>query len=119
MRALLLIFLFALVACDFEQNIFNFASCALKSEKLRENIPKVIEALKTGDFSEILSIGLAAFAEVKKDILECVNDEPELLAPTCKYGLRYSICCNACKITKRSPYKQCQQNCYRNWCYNN
>ena len=117
MRSLLLIFLFALVACNFEQNVFNFASCALKSEKLRENLPKVIEALKTGDFSKILSICLAAFAEVKKDILECVNDEPELLAPTCKKGVRYTVCCNACRITDRNSFRQCQQNCYRRWCY--
>ena len=118
MRSLLLIFLFTLVACDFEQNVFNFASCALKSEKLRENLPKVIEALKTGDFSEILSIGLTAFAEVKKEILECVNDdEPELLAPNCKNPTTYSICCNACRITDRNSYRQCQQNCYRRWCY--
>ena len=117
MRSLLLIFLFTLVACDFEQNVINFASCALKSKKLRENLPKVIEALKTGDFSEILSIGLTAFAEVKKEILECVNDdEPELLAPECQYSLRYSVCCNVCKVTKREPYRQCQQNCYRRWC---
>ena len=117
MRSLLLIFLFTLVACDFEQNVFNFASCALKSEKLRENLPKVIEALKTGDFSKILSIGLAAFAEVKKEILECVNDEPELLAPKCKNPTTYSICCNACRIAQRKTYRTCQQNCYRRWCY--
>ena len=62
--------------------------------------------------SKIYSIPL-----LKKDILECVNDEPELLAPTCKKGVRYTVCCNACRITDRNSYRQCQQNCYRRWCY--
>ena len=106
MRSLLLIFLFALVACDFEQNVFNFVSCALKSEKLRENLPKVIEALRSGDFSKILSIGLTALAEVKKDILECVNDEPELLGASCKNPVTFGICYNACKIRGRSKSKE-------------
>ena len=112
MRSLLLLFLFALVACDFEQNVLKFASCALKSEKLRVNIPKVIEALKTGDFSNILSIGLTAFSEVKKDILECVNDEP-VLESKCPNPFQYTVCVNVCKMINRQP---CIQNCYKRWC---
>ena len=116
MRSLLLVFLIALVACDFEQNVLNFASCALKSQKLRENLPKVIEALKTGDFSKILSIGLTAFAEVKKDILECVNDEPVLLGASCKNYVTYRICYGACKTRGRSSSNQCQKSCSGRWC---
>ena len=112
MRALLLLFLFALVACDFEQKVFKYASCAFKSEKLRENIPKVIEALKAGDFSKILSIGLTSFPEVKKEILDCVNDEP-VLGLNCKNAFSFAACSRGCPYNVRN---QCMQNCYKKYC---
>ena len=106
-----LIFLFALVSCDFEQKVLKIASCAFKSEKLRENLLKVIEALKTGDFSNILSIGLASFVEVKKDILDCVNDEPVLAG--CKNYVQFSICLKTCFPPNLS---KCIKNCQGKFC---
>ncbi len=96
MRVLLLVFLFALASCDFQQKLFKFATCAFKSEKLRENLPKVIEAFNTGDFSKILSTAFVSFIEVKKEILDCVNDEPELLGKPCKNILMFKACCDIC-----------------------
>ena len=113
MRALLLIFLFALVACNFEHEVLKFASCAFKSEKLRENIPKVIEAVKTGDFEKILSVGLASFSEVKRDIFECVNNEPELLDKPCKNTLMAMACYNTCPIFGRA---KCVMECTKKYC---
>ena len=113
MRSLLLLFLFALVACDFEQKVLKFATCAFESKKLRENLPKVIEALKAGDFSKILSIGLSSFSEVKKEILDCVNDEPVLSASDCKNSIMYMACVNACPFLGR---KSCLDACWKTWC---
>ena len=114
MRALLLVFLFALVSCDFQQKLFKFATCAFKSEKLRENLPKVIEAFKTGDFSKILSTAFVSFIEVKKDILDCVNDEPELLDKPCKNVLMVRACSRGCPpFWGRGP---CVERCAKKYC---
>ena len=114
MRALLLVFLFALASCDFQQKLFKFATCAFKSEKLRENLPKVIEAFNTGDFSKILSTAFVSFIEVKKDILDCVNDEPELLDKPCKNVLMAQACFNTCPpLWGRGP---CVEGCTKKYC---
>ena len=116
MRTLLFVFLFALATCDFQEKVFKFASCAFKSEKLRENLPKVIEAFNTGDFSKILSTVFVSFVEVKKDILDCVNDEPELLVEPCKNPLMANACCKVCPIigAKRG---ECIDDCIKRHCY--
>ena len=113
MRSLLLLFLFALVACDFEKKVLKFASCAFESKKLRENLPKVIEALKAGDFSKILSIGLSSFVEIKNEILDCVNDEPVLSASDCKNSIMYMACIKGCPFLGR---KKCLNDCWNHFC---
>ena len=115
MRTLLFVFLFALVACDFQEKVFKFASCAFKSEKLRENLPKVIEAFKTGDFSKILSTAFVSFLEVKKDILDCVSDEPELLDKPCKNVWNVKICSKGCPLLGRKR-GDCIDRCVKKYC---
>ena len=116
MRTLLFVFLFALVACDFQEKVFKFASCAFKSEKLRENLPKVIEAFNTGDFSKILSTVFVSFVEVKKDILDCVNDEPELLVEPCKNVLMCYSCFRTCPLLGKGR-GTCIDDCIKRYCY--
>ena len=102
MKNFIIIIFICLSCLQFWAKMVKFESCAFKSEKLRESISKVFEAVKTGDFAKILSIGLTSFSEVKRDILECVNNEPELLEKPYKNVLMLMSCCNICHIFGRS-----------------
>ncbi len=94
MKILLLVLLLAISRCSFPENILDIANCLLKSKKIKENIPKILEVIKSGDISQILFNGLSIFSEVKSEVTSCLS-EPTLTGlydPTC-----YPKCLNECK----------------------
>ena len=87
----------------------------LKAKNLEKIFLKFIEAFKTGDFSKILSTAFVSFLEVKKDILDYVNDEPELLDKPCKNVWNVKICSKGCPLLggKRGA---CIDRCVKKYC---
>ena len=50
MKAYLFLLLFALTACTFPDDLLKLAKCVLSSPTVYEVLPKVIEAVKNGDY---------------------------------------------------------------------
>ena len=114
MKALLVVLLLAFASCQFPEELLEVASCAFKSEKLRENIPKVIEAFKTKDFEKILSTVFTAFPEVKQDIEKCLDENAEpVLKSSCKNYSKYDLCCKNCGFWGKA---KCKMECFNRFC---
>ena len=114
MKAFLVILLLALTTSKFQDDIINIAQCVLKSEKIKEEVlPKVISALKNGDFASLISIVLESFPKIKEEIMECLYSEP-VLKYTCKNLKLYQVCSNKCDWL-HDP--QCDLNCQKKFCH--
>ena len=99
MRVLLVVLLLALVSGKLPEDLLEMASCILKSEKLRENIPKVLFAIKSKDFSKIISTAFSSFLEIKQDVEKCLdeNTEPLLKKSGCSNLDIYNKCLTNCR----------------------
>ena len=80
MKAILIILLIAIASSDFPEDLIKIAKCLLQSETLRGLIPKVIEAIITGDYLSLVSAVIQSFPKIKAEVLECLADEPILKA---------------------------------------
>ena len=113
MKAFLVILLLALATSKFPDDIINLAQCALKSEKIKEVLPKVISTPKNGDFASLISIVFSSFPKIKEEIMECLFSEP-VLKYTCKNLILYKVCSNKCDWL-HDP--QCDLNCQKMFCH--
>ena len=78
MKAILLILLFAFACSDFPYDIIENVKCLVQSESVQAFIPKVIEAIKTGDYMSLFSAIIAEFPQLQADVMKCLADEPVL-----------------------------------------
>ena len=100
MKAILIILLIAVASSDFPEDLIKIAKCLLQSETLRGLIPKVIEAIITGDYLSLFSAVIQSFPKIKAEVLECIADEPIL-----KVSLKcYRDCGNFCLAQGNSNY---------------
>ena len=83
MRTFLVVLLFALASCNFSSNLKQIAQCLVESQKLREYLPKLVNAIKTGDYQTLLKEGLLAYKEIKSEVRECFFSEPILRGGDC------------------------------------
>ena len=112
MKALLLVLLFALSSCNFSGELMQFTQCIVKSQKVKEYLPKILEAIKTKNFQNILKVGFLAFKEIKAEVKECFYSEPVLKG--CKNTLAFGWCCDECPHFYGRA--QCVQNCMGKYC---
>ena len=114
MRTFLVVLLFALASCNFSSNLKQIAQCLIESQKLREYLPKLVKAIKAGDYQTLLKEGLSAYQEIKTEVKECYDSEPILRVDDCKHKIVYAICLNGCDNIL--AYKICSQSCYDLYC---
>ena len=113
MKAFLLILLFVFASSKNSEDLMQLAECVIDSKKIKEYLPKLVEAIKTKDFNNILKVGFAAFKEIKTELTQCYYSEP-VLKGNCKNVLPYRICCIQCpSIFGKSI---CLNNCLKKHC---
>ena len=99
MKVFLLILLFAFASSKYSEEIMQLAECVIDSKKIKEYLPKLVEAIKTKDFNNILKVGFAAFKEIKTELNECYYSEPVLKSlKDCKNIVMYRLCCRLCPV---------------------
>ena len=99
MKAYLVVLLFALTACTFPDDLLKLAKCVLSSPTVYEVLPKVIEAVKNGDYFTLLQLALTEVPVIKDEVLECMG-EP-ILKFNCYRDL-FLYCQDQCKLGKGS-----------------
>ena len=72
MKAVLVVLLIAAIACGLPEEFFKIAKCILESPTIWEIFPKIVEAIVNKDYMSIVTIVLAAFAKIKKEVEECL-----------------------------------------------
>ena len=117
MKAFLVILLLALATSKFPDDIIELVQCVLKNEKIKEVVPKVLVALKNGDFASPISIAFTSFPQIKKEIEECMYSEPVLEASTCLQLKLYQVCSRQCGDWRKDP--QCDLDCQKKYCFLN
>ena len=111
MKAYLVVLLFALTACAFPDDLLKLAKCVLSSPTVYEVLPKVIEAVKNGDYFALLQIALTEVPKVKDEVMECMG-EPTL-KETCT-NQQYILCLILCPpknypAQRESCFKSCRE----------
>ena len=115
MKSLLIVTLIAIVACsNFEEQILDVFQCLLKSESIKEQIPKVINSFKTKDVPTIISTCFSAYLAVKDDVKECLTSKKPLRNLQECVNKKYFDICN--KKCVGMLYLICKKDCYNAWC---
>ena len=112
MKVFLIILLFALTTSKFPDELIEIGKCVFKSEKVRELIPQVLEAIRNKDFLSLFSTVVQSFPQLKDEIMECLSPEPVL-------GIKYEVeCFNKCvenyksrNISKSMAEDMCKFRC--------
>ena len=112
MRTFLVVLLFALASCNFSQNLKQIAQCLVESQKLREYLPKLVNAIKTGDYQTLLKEGLLAYQEIKSEVKDCFFSEP-ILKFDCKHVILFNLCINGCGPI---GFNECYDSCLATFC---
>ena len=112
MRTFLVVLLFALASCSFSSNLKQITQCLVESQKLREYLPKLVNAIQTGDYQTLLKEGLLAYQEIKSEVKECYDSEP-ILKDKCAHVIKFSLCIDSCTIIN---YWDCYNNCVTQFC---
>ena len=77
-----IIYLLLLVTLVTSENVFE---CLFKNQNIIAQAMKVIDSLKTKDFSKIMNAIFQAYLAVNDDVIACFQDEPNLKFRDCCY----------------------------------
>ena len=109
MKAFLIVLLLAFAACKFPDDLINVVKCIIRNERVKELLPKALEAVKNRDFLSLVQTAIAEFPKVKEEIKECLNSEP-ILTFECNNKILYE--CNA-----KCKNEACLRDCVIEKCY--
>ena len=115
MKALLL----TIVYCKFPDDLIQVAKCVLKSETAKGLLPKVLEAIKTGNYLSLVQTLIVEFPKVKEEVKECLESEQVLKSVTliCDHKA-FHPCLDNCKLLKdRQQYSKCLDKCKSKHCH--
>ena len=115
MKAFLVVLLFALTTCAFPEDLFKLAKCVLSSQRVFEVLPKVVEAVKNGDYLTLLQLALTEVPVIKDEVLECMGE------PVLKFNCDIRLmapCVISCNLACRDfvAKKSCADGCSRKYC---
>ena len=114
MKSYLVVLLFTLTASTFPDDFVKLAKCVLSSQTVYEVVPKVIEAVKNGDYFTLLQIALTEVPKVKEEVMECM-DEPTLNMK-CDF-LELAKCGLQCQFKVVIKRDLCVSNCKTTYCH--
>ena len=72
MKAFLLVLLFAFACSQIPEDIIEIIKCLMSSESIRTLVPKIIEAIRTGDYTSLITAVIAALPQLEEDITKCL-----------------------------------------------
>jgi hypothetical protein len=115
MKAYLVILLFAFITCALTDDLEKLAKCVISSPTVSELLPKVLEAVKAKDYSNLVKLALAQLPKLKKELMGCIS-EPTLKV-TCDLT-KLGACVQGCNsITDEISKLQCLQGCRKLFCH--
>ena len=120
MKPFLVLLLFALTTCSFLDDLIKLANCVVKNKTIRENLPKVIESLETGDYANFVQVAVKEFHKVKEEIKECMAEPVLKLNCDILTNRDYYDCRKRCnKLTDPIGIVKlaCIQDCIKNFCH--
>ncbi len=115
MKFSLIIVLFALVAgTNTSNNGLDIFLCILKNEKIYEQALNIIDSIQTKDVPTIISTLFSAYAVIKENVMECIEEKPILRTLSgCVNQKYYDICISKCI---GMLHMICKKDCYNCWC---
>ena len=115
MKAYLVVLLFALTACSLPDDLVKVVKCVLSSPTVWKVVPKVVEAVKNGDYFTLLQLVLTEGPVIKDEVLECMG-EP-VLKLVCDVG-KLGVCTGSCALINGDLWKKaaCANDCRRRYC---
>ena len=115
MKAYLVVLLFALTACALPDDLVKVAKCVLESPTVWKVVPKVVEAVKNGDYVTLLQLSFTEVPVIKDEVLECMG-EP-VLKLVCDVG-KVAACGANCALGSGDLWKKaaCANDCRRKFC---
>ena len=119
MKAFLVVLLLAIVSCKFPDDLIQMAKCAIKSETAKGLLPKVLEAIKTGEYLSLIQTLIVEFPKVKEEVKECVESEQVLKSETliCDHKA-FHPCVDSCRLNKdRNATDKCIDKCISKHCH--
>ena len=72
MKPIFLLFLLSLISC---KTTLDKIVCLVKNEKLKNELAKVIDSIKTKDFQKIISTLSLAYFNGKDEVKKCLSEE--------------------------------------------
>ena len=95
------VYLLVLISLVTSLTTIEKIKCFTGNENLLGHIAKVIDAIKAKDFPKALSTILSGYLSVKNEIVDCLNDEPNLGMTYCAWKCRKDSdkigCINRCE----------------------
>ena len=119
MKAFLVVLLLSIVSCKFPDDLIQVAKCAIKSETAKGLLPKVLEAIKTGEYLSLVQTLIVEFPKVKEEVKECVESEQVLKSETliCDHKA-FHPCVDSCRLNKdRNATDKCIDKCISKHCH--
>ena len=98
------------VELESASDIIAIVKCFLGKEELIADAKEIIEIIKSGDYSKIITVAFKVYADVTAAIKECVPQESELqsLFPFGKH-YKYKKCIKKCKVAE--DVEACKTEC--------
>ena len=105
MKSFLLLCLLALFACD---SIVEIGKCLLQIPNFKEEVTKVLEAIKANDKQMIAETTILAVENTLSSAINCVKRENKF----CKHPIKHLQCIFQCGLPDDSPrYAKCVSSC--------
>ena len=109
MKPIILLFLLSLITC---KTTLDKIVCLVENEKLKNELAKVIDSIKTKDFQKIISTLFLSYLNVKDEVKGCFSDE-EKFEPVLQRAIYNPIKLEDCKMKCGDYYydEKCVRQC--------
>ena len=105
MKSFLLLCLLAYIACD---SIVEIGKCLTKIPNYKEEVTKVLEAIKEKDKQKIAEAATSAVENILYSAISCVKKENKF----CRHPIKHLQCIVQCGLPDDSPrYSNCVSSC--------
>lgn len=102
MKSILLLSLLILTVFSSEQptsnDIIDIVKCFLGKEELITDVKDIIETIKSGDYSKLITIALKVYTDVSNTVKDCLPQEDTQLTAIYKSEFSLSKCIKKCKL---------------------
>lgn len=98
------------VEVEKSNDIIDIVKCFLGKEELINDVKEVIEIVKSGDYSKLLTIAFKVYADVTTAIKECVPQQLSISFPFHPYQI-FEECLKKCPGAYGKNARKCWHKC--------